>query len=174
MMIFKKKSSSEMRDACGPSKRKRPKERDDEVYLEENVLDDQLQDTGDAPPRPPKSLGSTNRDSSPISSMLHPPAPKRSESSPTTNNRHPNQRSAPQPTPVQTQYQMVSQNSPPKVTPKPRFGSSTVVKVKSPSGNGPRKALISDTEALFHSIREIEAGLADGSLVKQFEACSFY
>lgn len=132
-------------------------------------MDDQLQDTGDAPPRPPKSLVSTNRDSSPLSSWLHPSAPKRSESSPTANNRQPNQRSAPQPTPVQIQYQVISQNSPPKVTPKPRFGSSTTVKVKSPSGNGPRKALISDTEALFHSIREIEAGLADGSLVKQFE-----
>nr|CDS30902.1 tyrosine protein phosphatase non receptor type [Hymenolepis microstoma] len=137
------------------------------IYLEENAMDDQ--ETGDAPPRPPKSLVSTNRDSSPLSSWLHPSAPKRSESSPISNNRHPNQRPAPQSTPVQTQYQVVSQNSPPKITPKPRFGSSTTVKVKSTSGNGPRKALISDTEALFHSIREIEAGLADGSLVKQFE-----
>ncbi|VUZ51548.1 unnamed protein product [Hymenolepis diminuta] len=140
------------------------------IYLEENVMDDQLQDTGDAPPRPPKSSASANRDSSPLASWLQPAASKRSESSSSFNNRHHAQRSAPQSsTPIQNQYQVASKNSPPKVTPKPRFGSSTTVRVKSTSGSGPRKALISDTEALFHSIREIEAGLVDGSLVRQFE-----
>ncbi|KAM3176133.1 hypothetical protein ACTXT7_007116 [Hymenolepis weldensis] len=139
------------------------------IYLEENAMDDQLQDTGDAPPRPPKSSASANRDS-PLASWLQPAASRRSESSPSFNNRHHAQRPAPQPsTPIRNQYQVASQSSPPKVTPKPRFGSSTTVRVKSTSGSGPRKALISDTEALFHSIREIEAGLVDGSLVRQFE-----
>ncbi|KAM7537167.1 hypothetical protein Aperf_G00000078766 [Anoplocephala perfoliata] len=145
------------------------------IYLEENVIDDQLPDTGDAPPRPPKTT-STNRDASPLATRLAPPVTTRLESSSALSNSHyQNRLQASQSSALahqslsQSRYQPTPLPSPPKVTPKPRFGSANSFILKSTSGNGPRKALISDTEVLNHSIREIEAGLADGSLVKQFE-----
>ena len=61
---------------------------------------------------------------------------------------------------------------PPKLTPKPRLAGSTTVRDKSALGRKSRNALISDTELLFNSIRDIENGLADGSLVRQFEVGS--
>lgn len=138
-------------------------------------MDDQLPDTGDAPPRPPKTT-STNRDASPLAARLSPSASKRLETSPPfNNNSHQKRQQTPQSSALANQslsrprHQLVPSPSPPKVTPKPRFGSPNAFTAKSTSGNGPRKALISDTEVLHHSIREIEAGLADGSLVKQFE-----
>lgn len=126
-------------------------------------MDDQLPDTGDAPPRPPKTTSTTDttrnapRDVSPSTAWF-----------PTTSSNHHHHRHQPN-LPSPQSSQMACPSPPPKLTPKPRLASSGTVRVKSASGGRPGKALISDTELLYLSIKEIENGLADGSLVRQFE-----
>lgn len=130
--------------------------------MEETPDVDISKDTSDVPPRA-KYSASNNRDS--------PPSPSWLQTSPQQNHYQPNSRPT-VPPPPPSRIQVVPQNSPPKVTPKPRYDNSAV-RVKSTLGNGPRKALVSNTEALYHSIVKIKDGIADGSLVAQFEVFLF-
>ncbi|VDM35729.1 unnamed protein product, partial [Hydatigera taeniaeformis] len=135
-------------------------------YLEEDVMDDQVADTGDAPPRPPKSITTESRNSIRNAS----PAGIWMESSSSTQrldvspNHHYHRCQSQQP-----QHQKQFQVGPPSLLSKPRINSYGTIRDKSSSAMGLRKALTSGTESLYLSIRDIESGLADGSLVRQFE-----
>ncbi|CDS41475.1 tyrosine protein phosphatase non receptor type [Echinococcus multilocularis] len=133
----------------------------DANYLEDDVMDDQSTDSGDAPPRPPKASVTETPTGMWLTSNSSSPS-QRLDVSPS--NHHFRRCQSQQPK-HQQQFQM----GPPASLPKPRINISGTVRDKSTSGMGLRKALTSGTESLYLSIRDIANGLADGSLVRKFE-----
>lgn len=137
-------------------------------YLDEDVADDQVTDTVDAPPRPPKSTAvaesrNSLRNASPTGMWIaSTSSSQRLDVSPSNHHYH---RCQSQQSHHQQQFQMDSSS----FFSKPRINSYNTARDKSSSGMGLRKALTSGTESLYLSIVDIERGLADGSLVRQFE-----
>ncbi|KAL5964204.1 Tyrosine-protein phosphatase non-receptor type 4 [Taenia solium] len=131
-------------------------------------MDDQVTDTGDAPPRPPKSTAFTEsrnslRNASPAGMWVSSSSPsQRLDVSPSNHHYHRCQSQQPQ-------HQQQLQMGPPSPLSKPRINSYGTVRDKSFFGMGLRKALTSGTESLYLSIMDVERGLADGSLIRQFE-----